>query len=87
MHRHPRHTAAYMDEAVPSGDRVPLLMTRDFLFANAAPLEDVVLAFAEGGDYAKIRKAAAAGYATAQKREVKKVQGAFTNPADKRWKQ
>jgi hypothetical protein len=81
------HTAAYMDEAVPSGDRVPLLMTRDFLFANAAPLEGAVLAFAGGGDYAAIRKAAATGYATAQKREVKKVQGAFTNPADRRWKQ
>ena len=48
---------AYMDEAVPSDDRVPLLMTRDFLFANAAPLEGAVLAFAEGGDYAAIRKA------------------------------
>ena len=80
------HTAAYMDEAVPSDDRVPLLMTRDFLFANAAPLEGAVLAFAEGGGYAAIRKAAASGYAAAQKKEVKKVQGAFTNPADRRWK-
>jgi len=80
------HTAAYMDEAVPAAARVPLLMTRDFLFANAAPLEGAVLAFAEGGDYGEIRRAAAAGYATAQKKAIKKVQGAFTNPADRRWK-
>jgi hypothetical protein len=80
------HTAAYMDEAVPAAERVPLLMTRDFLFANAAPLEGAVLAFAAGGDYAAIRKAAAAGYATAQKKKPEKVQGAFTNPADRRWK-
>lgn len=80
------HTAAYMDEAVPSSERVPLLMTRDFLFANAAPLEGAVLSFAEGGDYGAIRKAAATGYATAQKKKVEKVQGAFTNPADRRWK-
>ncbi|CAN5919692.1 hypothetical protein BH11MYX3_BH11MYX3_17300 [soil metagenome] len=80
------HTAAYMEEAVPSATRVPLLMTRDFLFANAAPLEATVLAFAAGGDYARIRLDAATAYAGVQKREVRKVYGAFTNPADKRWK-
>lgn len=79
------HTAAYMEENVPSATRVPLLMTRDFLFANAAPLEATVLAFAAGGSYAKIRLAAATAYAGVRKREVKHVFGAFTNPADKRW--
>ena len=79
------HTAAYMEDTVPAAARVPLLFTRDFLFANAAPLEGAVLAFAEGGDYAAIRRRAAAGYADAQDRAPKKVLGAFTNPADRRW--
>ncbi|MDX2087404.1 MAG: hypothetical protein SFX73_06130 [Kofleriaceae bacterium] len=80
------HTADYMEEQVPSATRVPLLMTRDFLFANAAPLEASVLAFAAGGDYARIRLDAATAYAGVRKREVKHVFGAFTNPADRRWK-
>jgi len=79
------HTAAYMEDNVPAATRVPLLMTRDFLFANAAPLEAAVLAFASGGSYAKIRLDAATAYAGVQEREVKHVFGAFTNPADKRW--
>lgn len=79
------HTAAYMEDNVPSATRVPLLMTRDFLFANAAPLEAAVLAFASGGSYAKIRLDAATAYAGIREREVKHVFGAFTNPADKRW--
>lgn len=80
------HTADYMEQEVPSATRVPLLMTRDFLFANAAPLEATVLAFANGGSYSAIRLAAATAYAGVQKREVRQVYGAFTNPADKRWK-
>jgi hypothetical protein len=80
------HTAAYMENNVPSETRVPLLMTRDFLFANAAPLEATVLAFAAGGSYAKIRLDAATAYAGVRDREVKHVFGAFTNPADKRWR-
>jgi len=79
------HTAAYMEEKVPSATRVPLLMTRDFLFANAAPLEAAVLAFAAGGSYARIRLDAATAYAGIREREVKHVFGAFTNPADRRW--
>lgn len=80
------HTAAYMEDNVPAATRVPLLMTRDFLFANAAPLEAAVLSFASGGSYAQIRLAAATAYAGVQERQVKQVYGAFTNPADKRWK-
>ena len=45
-----------------------------------------MLAFASGGSYAKIRLDAATAYAGVQKREVRQVYGAFTNPADKRWK-
>lgn len=80
------HTAAYMEAAVTAPTRVPLLMTRDFLFANAAPLEAAVLAFARGGSYARIRGAAAEAYAGVRKRPVAKIAGAFTNPADRRWR-
>jgi hypothetical protein len=80
------HTAAYMEAAVPAATRVPLLMTRDFLFSNAAPLEAAVLVFAGGGDYAEIRRAAAVAYAAVQKRPVKRITGVFTNPGDRRWK-
>lgn len=79
------HTAAYMKRDVSAATRVPLLMTSDFLFSNAAPLEAAVLAFVGGGTYARIRADAATAYAGVQKREVKRVLGAFTNPSDKRW--
>jgi len=79
------HTKSYMKDDVPGATRVPLLMTNDFLFSNAAPLEAAVLAFARGGGYADIRKDAAAAYAGIQKKEVRRVMGAFTNPSDKKW--
>jgi hypothetical protein len=79
------HTDSYMHDEVPADDRVPLLFTRDFLFASAPPLEGVVLAFSQGGDYRAIRKAAAVKYAEPEQKSVKRVQGAFTNPGDKRW--
>lgn len=79
------HTAAYMEAEVSGSTRVPLLMTRDFLFANAAPLEATVLAFATGGTYARMRLDAATAYAKVRDRPVQKIAGAFTNPSDKRW--
>jgi len=79
------HTSSYMKRDVTAPTRVPLLMTNDFLFSNAAPLEAAVLAFARGGGYSKIRVDAATAYAGVQKKEVKRVMGAFTNPADRRW--
>jgi hypothetical protein len=78
-------TAPYMKRDVPAASRVPLLMTADLLFANAAPLEAAVLAFADGGGYAQIRRAAAAAYAGVQQSTLAHVLGAFTNPADRRW--
>jgi hypothetical protein len=80
------HTAAYMEAEVASATRVPLLMTRDLLFANAAPLEATVLAFAGGGGYAKMRGDASVAYAAVRERPVAKIAGAFTNPSDSRWK-
>ena len=79
------HTASYMKKQVSAATRVPLLMTNDFLFSNAAPLEAAVLALARGGSYAEIRRAAATAYAGVQKKPVARVLGAFTNPADRRW--
>ena len=76
------HTAAYMRNDVPGA---PLLLTRDFLYANAAALEGAVLAFAAGGDYTAIRRGAAAGYAEGGKKPFARVLGAFTNPGDRRW--
>jgi hypothetical protein len=80
------HTAAYMEAEVAGATRVPLLMTRDLLFANAAPLEAVVMAFAGGHGYARIRADASAAYAAIRERPVEKIIGAFTNPSDRRWK-
>lgn len=76
------HTAAYLGADVPAAGRVPLLMTADFLFAGAHAFEGAVRAFAEGGSYAAIRAGAAESYAAGQGKPVKKVRGAFTNPAD-----
>ena len=78
-------TAPYMKKQVSAKTRVPLLMTSDLLFANAAPLEAAVLAFASGGGFAEIRKGAATAYAGIQQVEVRRVWGTFTNPSDKRW--
>lgn len=78
-------TAPYMKTQVSAATRVPLLLTADLLFANAAPLEAAVLAFAQGGGYRQIRLDAATAYAGIRAREVKHVVGAFTNPADPRW--
>jgi hypothetical protein len=78
-------TAPYMKREVPAATRVPLLMTSDLLFANAAPLEAAVLAFATGGGYAQIRTDATTAYAGVQNATFKHVSGVFTNPSDKRW--
>jgi hypothetical protein len=78
-------TAPYMKKQVSAATRVPLLMTSDLLFANAAPLEAAVLAFAHSDGYAQIRRDAATAYAGVRKRPVAKVIGAFTNPGDRRW--
>jgi hypothetical protein len=80
------HTAVYMQDIVPSERQVPLVMTRDFLLASAAAFEGTILAFAHGGDYAAIRKGAASSYAEGGKKPLRRVYGAFSNPADGRWR-
>ncbi|MEK7425213.1 MAG: hypothetical protein AAB131_15385, partial [Actinomycetota bacterium] len=79
------HTADYMAADVPSPTRVPLLMTRDYLFAGAHSFEGVVSTFAAGGSLAAMRRAAIRTYAKGEGKTEQHVGGAFTNPADKRW--
>lgn len=81
------HTAPYMQDVVPGPRQVPLVLTRDFLLASAAALEGAVTAYAQGGDYAAVRRGAAQGYATGGGKPLKRVFGAFSNPADRRWGQ
>lgn len=78
-------TAPYMADEVSAATRVPLLMTRDLLFANAAPLEAAVLAYVAGGGYAEIRHDATSAYAGVQRSTYKHVSGVFSNPSDTRW--
>jgi hypothetical protein len=80
-------TEAYLVPAVPGPARVPLLFTRTLLFAGAHAFEGAVTAFAGGVDLATIRTAAARAYAAGQGKPVARVQSAFTNPSDRRWKQ
>jgi hypothetical protein len=60
-------------------------MTRDYLFANAAPVEAVVLTLLGGDGYQAMRVNAAAAYARVQETSATRVQGAFANPADRKW--
>jgi hypothetical protein len=77
-------TAPYMQQ-LSAATRVPLLMTRDLMFANAAPLEAAVLAYVAGGGFAQIRHDATAAYAEIQRSTFQRVSGLFSNPADTRW--
>ncbi|HZS38425.1 MAG TPA: hypothetical protein VFF06_16435 [Polyangia bacterium] len=72
--------------AVPAPARVPLLMTRDFLFAGSHSFEGAVRAFAAGESLAGIRVAAARAYADGEGKSFARVQYAFTNPSDAHWK-
>ncbi len=74
----------YLDGALSSA-RVPLLVTDDFLFAGSHAFEGALRAFAEGADFAGIREAAAAAYASGERKTLAHVRGAFTNPGDRRW--
>ncbi len=80
------HTQAYLGDELPSEQRVPLLMTRDFLFAGAHSFEGAVSAFARGESLAGIRAGAAKAYARGQDKPYRRVRGVFTNPSDRRWK-
>jgi len=78
-------TAPYMADSVPSPRRVPLLMTRDLLFAGAHSFEGAVSAFARAASLARILHSAVEAYAKGQGKPAKRVRYVFTNPSDKRW--
>jgi hypothetical protein len=78
-------TAPYLKRELTAPTRVPLLLTEDLMFANAAPLEAAVLAFATGGGFSQIRTDASVAYAGVQRTTFRHVSGLFTNPSDRRW--
>jgi len=80
-------TYQYLGAAVTDERRVPLLLTRDFVFAGTHAVEAAVRSFAEGGSLRQIRDRAAQEYADGESRPVKVVGHAFINPGDKRWGQ
>jgi hypothetical protein len=71
---------------VPHARRVPLLFTRSLLFAGAHAFEGAVSAFAEGKSLDGIREGAVRAYAAGQDKPLPRVRAAFTNPADRKWK-
>jgi len=79
-------TEDYLVPAVPDERRVPLLFTRSLLFAGAHAFEGAVSAFAEGQSLAGIREGAVRAYAAGQGKSLPRVRAAFTNPADRKWK-
>jgi hypothetical protein len=78
-------TAAYVGAPLAAGRRVPLLLTRDFVFAGAGAFEGALLALASGRDLGEIRRRAAATYAASEGKPYARVESAFTNPAHARW--
>lgn len=79
------YSANYLRPALPGPSRVPLLMTMSFVMASAAAVEQAVMAFLAGGDFAAIRTGGIEGYAPGQHRPAQKVRSGFTNPSDRRW--
>ncbi len=78
-------SADWLGAAVAARSRVPLVMTRDLLFAGAHSFDGAVRAFADGAPLAGLRAAAARAYADGQRKPLAHVDAAFTNPADERW--
>jgi hypothetical protein len=79
-------TTDYLAAHIAAPERVPLVLTTDLMFAAAGSFEGTVRAFAEGGDYAAMRGAAADGYAASERKPLARVRGLFTNPGDPRWR-
>jgi hypothetical protein len=79
-------TAPYVGEPLASGGRVPLLLTRDFVFAGAAAFEGALRALGEGADLAAIRARAAQSYADSEGKAYRQVEAVFTNPAHRLWR-
>lgn len=72
-------TRDYLARALSSPAHVPLLLTRDLLFAGSHALDGAITAFARGGRAADIRLGAARAYAGGEKKPLARVQSLFTN--------
>ncbi|HEY2748998.1 MAG TPA: hypothetical protein VGL86_30465 [Polyangia bacterium] len=72
-------TRHYLQRALTAPTRVPLLLTRDLLFAGSHALDGALDAFARGGTLADIRLAASRAYATGENKPLARVQTLFTN--------
>jgi hypothetical protein len=79
-------TKDYLADAVSAEERVPLIMTTSLMFAGAHGFEGAVSAFARGEGLSAIHRGAATNHALGQKKSLRAVWSAFTNPADKRWR-
>ena len=72
-------TRDYLQRALSSDAHVPLLLTRDLLFAGSHALDGAITAFARGGSAADIRLAASRAYATGEHKPLARVRSLFTN--------
>jgi hypothetical protein len=72
-------TRDYLERALAAPTRVPLLLTRDLLFAGSHALDGAVTAFANGGTRVEIRMGAVRAYAEGERKPVARVQALFTN--------
>ncbi len=78
-------TRDYLARAIGGPTRVPLVLTRDLVFAGSHALDGAVQAFAGGGSFDDIRQAAARAYADGERKAVGRVETVFTNPGDRKW--
>jgi hypothetical protein len=72
-------TRDYLQLSLSSPSRVPLLLTRDLLFAGSHALDGAISAFAAGGNAADVRLGASRAYAAGENKPLARVQTLFTN--------
>lgn len=78
-------TYQYLAQHTTAQNRIPLLYTRDFVFAGSHALDGAVLAFLDGRSLDGIRRAGAQAYADGERKPIARVGYAFVNPSDKKW--
>ena len=70
-------TREYLAAALAAPTRVPLLLTRDLLFAGSHALEGAIDALAAGGTAEEIRKRATQAYADGERKPIGRVRRLF----------
>jgi hypothetical protein len=79
-------TQSYLQKTLFGPRRLPLLATRDLLFAGSHALDGAVRAFAAGEPLDEIRLSAARAYAEGEGKPMSRARAVFTNPGDPRWR-